>query len=496
MKRAHSLTILLILVVLLLPLTIDAQSIEDRVTEHTLSNGFKVLMLERHTAPTAALYILFKAGAVDEQSDSVGIAHVLEHMLFKGTETIGTTDFSAEKPLLDAIERIGSDLDRERARDGGADERRIAELETELAGLREKARQFILPNEYESYYTRHGARGFNAATSKDYTLYMVELPSNKIELWARLESDRLMNYVLREFYTERQAVLEERRLRVDTNPIGLLSERFLRAAFQVHPYGESIIGLPEDIMQLSVEKADRFYRRHYTPENGVIILVGDIDPDEIIPMLERYFGRIPPSKPARSSIAAEPVQREGRRVEVEFDAEPFIMIGYHKPALHHDDSYVFDMMSSILSGGRTSRLYRSLVQTGIALSANSFNGHPGERFGNLFMFTAAPRAPHTVEDVEEAINGEIERLKREPVTQEEFDRVLKQVDAAFIRALQSNRGMAYWLASSEATAGSWRYLLTWRDRIHEVTPDDVIRVARTYLRDENRTVGTLVKPER
>ncbi len=479
----------------LLPAALNAQSIEDRVTEYSLHNGFKVLMLERHSSPTVALYILFKAGAVDEAPDSVGIAHLLEHMLFKGTETIGTTNYSQEKRLLKEIDQTGTALDRERARGDGADEARVAELEGRLQELQEEAGRFIVRNEYEAWYTRHGAQGFNAATSKDYTLYMVELPSNKIELWALLESDRLKNYVLRDFYTERQAVLEERRLRVDTNPFGMLMERFLSTAFQVHPYGVSIIGLPSDINLLNKEKANRFYQDHYTPENGVIILVGDVYPDKTIPLLEKYFGDIPARKPTETAIAKEPAQRGERRIEVEFDAEPYVMIGYHKPTIPHKDNYVFDMISGILSFGRTSRLYKNIVEKGIAISAYSYNGHPGERHDNLFIFAGAPRTPHTAGELEEALYEEIERLKREPVEREEFDRVLNLVDASFVRALQSNSGMAYWLASSEATAGSWRYMLSWREQIHRVQPEDVMRVARTYLSEDNRTVAVIVKPD-
>jgi predicted Zn-dependent peptidase len=289
-------------------------------------------------------------------------------------------------------------------------------------------------------------------------------------------------------------VLEERRMRVDTNPMGTLSEEFLETAFQMHPYGESIIGYPEDIMLLNEEKANRFYGDHYTPENGVLILVGDVYPDKVLPMLERYFGNLPARKAIKTPIPTEPKQRRERRVEVAFDAEPFLMVGYHKPTIPHPDNYVFDMISGILSYGRTSRLYRALVETGIAVSAYSFNGHPGERYHNLFMFTGAPRSPNTTAELEQALYAEIERLKREPVAVEEFERVMKQVDAAFLRALQSNSGMAYWLASSEATAGSWRYLLTWREQIRRVSPEDVMRVARTYLTEENRTVGTIVKP--
>jgi predicted Zn-dependent peptidase len=494
MKSIALRMVTLLAALLLVPLALAAQSLEERVTEDRLRNGFKVLMIERHASPTVALYILFKAGAVDESDDATGIAHLLEHMLFKGTKTIGTTDYAREKELLDAIERVGTTLDEERAKGAGADAERVQSLERELEELQEKAHRYVIRNQYESYYTKHGAQGFNAATSKDYTLYMVELPSNKIELWALLESDRLQNYVLREFYTERRAVLEERRMRIDTNPVGKLGERFLETAFEVHPYGKSIIGYPEDILLLSEEKAHRFYRNHYTPENGVIILVGDVYPDTVLPMLERYFGALPARDAVHTAIPTEPTQRRERRIEVEFDAEPFLMIGYHKPTIPHRDNYVFDMISGILSFGRTSRLHRAVVETGIAVSAYSFNGHPGERFDNLFMFTGAPRAPHTTADLEKAMYAEIEKLKNEPVAEEELDRVMKQVDAAFVRALQSNSGMAYWLASSEATAGSWRYLLTWREEIRRVTPEDVMRAARTYLTAENRTVGTIVKP--
>ena len=416
-------------------------------------------------------------------------------MLFKGTDTIGTTDFQKEKILLQKIDRTGTALDAERAKGDGADAAIIEELEATLSELQEEANSFIIRNEYESWYTRHGAQGFNAATSKDYTLYMVELPSNKIELWAMLESDRLKNYVLRDFYTERQAVLEERRQRVDTNPRGSLSEAFLSEAFQVHPYGVSIIGFPSDINSLNKEKANRFFEKHYTPENGVIILVGDIYPEQTIPMLEKYFGSIPAKKPDTNKMAEEPRQEAERRVEVEFDAEPTVMIGYHKPALDDTDNVVFDMISGILSYGRTSRLYKNIVERGIALSAYGFNGHPGERYDNLFIFAGSPRAPHTSDELENAFYEEIERLKHEPVDKAEFERVLKLVDAAFVRALQSNSGMASWLASSEATTGSWRSMITWREEIRRVQPEDVMRVASTYFTENNRTVGTLVKTE-
>jgi len=231
-----------VILIFFFPLLIYAQSLEERVVEQQLDNGIRVIVIERHTIPTVALNILIKAGGIDEDDESRGVAHMLEHMLFKGTKTIGTSDYEREKPLLERIERVTEKLDAERLKNEGQDEELIGMLEASLTSLQEEHRGLIVPGQYESLYTRHGARGLNASTSRDYTLYTVSLPANKVELWALLESDRLKNNVLREFYTERNAVFEERRMRVDNNPHGLLSERFLQTAFADHPYGYPLIG--------------------------------------------------------------------------------------------------------------------------------------------------------------------------------------------------------------------------------------------------------------
>lgn len=229
----------------------SAQNLAERVVAHTYPNGLKLLMIERHTSPTVAPYILFKAGSVDESDDARGIAHMLEHMLFKGTKTVGTKDYEQEKAVLAEIDRIGDALDKERAKGHRADAEHITALEAELKAQQEAAKEWIVAGEYTEIYTQHGSTGFNAGTSVDYTIYTVALPSNKLELWAMLESDRLKNAVLREFYVEREAVKEERRMRVDTDPGGKLYEQFIAAAFTAHPYGMPIIGWPSDIAMLN-----------------------------------------------------------------------------------------------------------------------------------------------------------------------------------------------------------------------------------------------------
>lgn len=265
MKQIRSILILLLFFATTI---VSAQDLADRVVEHKFDNGLKLLMIERHTSPTVAPYILFKAGAVDESDDARGIAHMLEHMLFKGTKTIGTTDYEKEKVALAEIDKIGDALDKERSKGTKADESIIAELEGELNVKQEEAKQWVVSGEYTNIYTQHGSTGFNAGTSVDYTIYTVELPSNKLELWAMIESDRLKNAVLREFYVEREAVKEERRMAVDTRPGGKLYEQFIAAAFTAHPYGMPIIGWPSDIAMLNRKKQksfSKFIMRQTTP---------------------------------------------------------------------------------------------------------------------------------------------------------------------------------------------------------------------------------------
>ena len=486
---------LLILFILTFHGIASAQNLEDRVVEHTYPNGLKLLMIERHNSPTVAPYILFKAGSVDESNDARGIAHMLEHMLFKGTKTIGTTDYKKEKAVLAEIDKIGDALDKERAKGNSADSEKIAELEAALKTQQDAAKQWIVSGEYTEIYTQHGSTGFNAGTSVDYTIYTVELPSNKLELWAMLESDRLKNAVLRQFYVEREAVKEERRMVVDSRPGGKLYEQFMAAAFTAHPYGIPIIGFPSDIAMLNRNKAEAFFKIHYAPNNSVMVIVGDINTEKTIKLIDKYFGDIPSQPLPQEVTAKEPKQEGERRIEVEFDAEPQLMIGFHKPTIPHFDDYVLDMISAILSDGRTSRFYKNIVEESIAVSVDSINGYPGARYDNLFVISATPQSPNTTIDVESEIYEQLEKLKTEPVAEKEFKRILKQIDAGFIRGLSSNSGMAYQLAFYEGIANNWRYILEWRKKMYEITPDDIMRVAKKYFKKSNRTVATLVKKE-
>ncbi|NGZ10342.1 MAG: insulinase family protein [Nitrospira sp. LK70] len=493
--------VILSLILNLAPLFAGSPNLAERVIEHRLANGLTVLMVKRHQTPVVSINITFAVGGVNEQVGQTGLAHLYEHMAFKGTRLVGTTNYEKEKPILDEVALVGTELDQ-RQRDlvnkgdgATAEERALIEsLQKRLIELQAQAAQYVVGNEMALLYQRHGGVGLNASTGKDVTRYMISLPSNRLPLWAAIESDRMANPVLREFYKERGVVMEERRLRNDDSPNGLLFETFTSAAFRAHSYGVPTIGWGSDILSLTPAATEVFFKAHYGPDQATIALVGDINPKETITLIEQTFGKIPAAPPPPPLVTVEPEQRGERRVEVEFDAEPAIVIGYHKPALGHPDDDVFDVIDAVLSDGLTSRLHQTLVrEKRLAASAGSDANHPGVRAPNLFIFTATPLAPHTTAEVEAAIYEEIERLKREPVSSQELEKVLNNLDADLVRGLRSNSGLASQLALYQAVAGDWHYILTSRDKVAAVTAADVQRVAKQYFTRSNRTVAVLVK---
>ncbi len=475
----------------------------ERVVEHKLANGLTVLMVERHQAPVVSINMTFGVGGVNEQVGQTGLAHLYEHMAFKGTRTVGTKDYEKEKPILEELHRVGTELERRqrdlarRPADMPADPDEATAVDTlqkRFKELQEQAAQYVAGNEMALLYQRHGGVGLNASTGKDLTRYVISLPSNRLPLWAAIESDRMASPVLREFYKERGVVMEERRLRNDDSPTGLLYETFTSAAFRAHQYGVPTIGWESDILSLTPEATEAFFKTYYGPGRATIGIVGDIEPKAVIALIESTFGKIPAAPPPPQIVTVEPPQRGERRVEVEFDAEPSLAIGFHKPALGHPDDYVFDVIDELLTDGPTSRLYRKLVRDQrLAASVHSDANYPGVRSANLFVLSATPLAPHSTAEVEAALLAELERLKTEPVAPKELDRILNNLDADMVRALRSNSGLASQLALYQTVAEDWRYILKARDKIAAVTPADIQRVSTQYFTKANRTVATLVK---
>lgn len=470
-----------------------AATLSERVTEHTLDNGLTVLLAERHSSPTVSAYISFAVGSVDETSRQRGIAHMLEHMLFKGTKTLGTRDYTSEEPLLEKIEEIARQIDALKI-DADQHPKQLEQLRRQLVQLQEEHRQFVVKDEFARIYAEHGGVGYNAFTSKDQTSYLINLPANKLELWAAIESDRLKNAVFREFYTEREVVLEERYRAVEVNPARKLYENLLATAFQVHPYRHPIIGWQTDINFMTLEKIRTFFDNYYAPANMVITLVGSFDSTETLAMIERYFGSMPAGKKVPPITNIEPPQEGERRVRVTFDAEPRMMVGFHKPTLPHADDYVFDILTEALVGGRSSRLYQSLVVEKQLVTDISIFSAPGSRYDNLLTFSLLPRRDVSFTQLERALEEEIAQLLTEPLTQKDIDQARHQILTSLLRSMQSNSGLARMLSSYQILGG-WRYLLDYEEQLHKVTTADVSRVVSTYLHADNRVVAQLARGE-
>jgi predicted Zn-dependent peptidase len=468
-------------------------SLEGRVKEFTLRNGMKVLMMERHQSPTVALYIRFRVGAVDENLGMTGTAHLLEHMLFKGTKTLGTKNYAEEEKILTRIEYVAMALDAERAKGETGDPALRKHLEETLQELQKEHKKWVIKDEIESIYSENGAVGFNAMTSADSTTYVVNLPANRLELWARIESDRILNPVLREFYSERQVVMEERRQSIDSNPERKLIEQFLATAFIAHPYGRPIIGWPSDLAYLEKRATEQFFRTFYSPENTVLTLVGSLEIDSTLLLLRKYFERIPRQILPPPLRTREPEQMGERRIQVMADAKPQLIIGFHKPNPPDPDDAVFQVIDGLLTTGRTSRLYKKLVEEGkMAVEVSSAHGFPGERFPNLFVFFATPRHPHTPEELETQIYRVLEDLQTTLTPGPELEKVKKEIQTRFLRTLNSNSRLAYWLSYGQCLFGDWRFMEKRLQAIERVTAEDVRRVAQKYFRPKNRTVATLV----
>ena len=466
------------------------EGVIEQVTEFNLDNGMKFIVLENHDAPVISFVTYANVGGVDEPEGKTGVAHFLEHLAFKGTKKIGTTNYDSEAKILTELDNLFAEI--QVAKQVG-DKAKLIQLQEKFASTQLAASQYVKQNEYGEIVDTAGGVGLNAATSADYTSYFYSFPSNKLELWMSLESERFLQPVFREFYKEKQVILEERKLRTDNSPIGKTLEAFLDTAYVTHPYKRPVIGYEEDIKNLTREDVEKFFATYYAPNNLTVAIVGDVDPQEVEELAQIYFGRYK-SQTAPSQVeAVEPVQRETRNVTVNFPSQPWYLEGYHIPALNDPEYPIYEVISELLSSGRTSRLYQSLIeQQQVALTAQGFSGFPGDKYPTLMLFYALTTPGTDIDKLAIALRAEIDRLKTEPVTTEELKRVKTQLKASLVRALDSNMGMARVLAEYDAKTGSWRTIFEELEKIEAITPQDIQRAAQTTFTAENRTIGKLL----
>src|SRR3989442_8728599 len=467
-------------------------SFEKRITVRKLNNGLTVVLCERPEAPVFAFFTHVDAGSVQDPLGKTGLAHMFEHMAFKGTDKIGTTDCAAEKVALEKVEKAYAAYTEERDKSVGRNEQKLQELHKAWQDAVAEAQKYVKPNEFPQILESNGAEGLNAFTSEDETAYHYSLPENRLELWAYLESERFMHPVMREFYKERNVVIEERRMRTDSNPIGRLLEQFTTAAFQAHPYHRPTIGWMSDLNSFSATDARKFFDEYYIPSNMVVAVVGDVKATEALPVIEKYFGRLPTHTEPDETTTAEPPQNSERRVVLKERAQPLYLEGYHRPDYKAQDDAIFDAIADLMSNGRTSRLYRALVRDKkIAADSAGFTGLPGIKYPHLFAFYAFPLPGHTTQEVGDAIHVEIERLKKEDISDDELKMIKTRTKANLIRGLADNQGLATQLGTYQTRYGDWRELFRSVDRIDKVTKADIRRVANAIFVDTNRTVGVI-----
>jgi predicted Zn-dependent peptidase len=528
-----------------------AQQVEPEI--FTLPNGMKFLLVERHDQPnTIAAGWLAKVGSVNERPGITGISHFFEHMMFKGTDTIGTRDpqrdaaYRARQKLLrDRINELTWTVQYERFKQGEiadpwdpkndttelaalrADLRRLMDeqqgkagedvikrLEADLAKADEstpegkqradamrkelaavKAGQAkmatIVKDEFDQVYSKAGGTGMNAFTSYDLTFYFINVPSNKFELWAWMESDRLDGSVFREFYSERDVVHEERRLRTDSTPTGVFQEQFESMFWMASPYSWPVIGWPSDLNSYTMEEAMKYWETYYRPNNLVGIIVGDFNPAEVKPVIAKYFSRLEPGTQAPPPVVTlETEQRAEMRMQAEAEAQPQVEVRYHTVPFQHKDSYALDVMSSILNG-RTGRLYKTMVEgTEVASSASA--RQDSRKYAGAFSFAAETKGDATPEQLEKGWYAELEKLQKEAVPEQELQKVKNQAMADSYRRLQNNFFLMIQLAYAEAL-GDWSEINKESAKTQAVTAEDVKRVANAYFGKNNRSVATYVR---
>ncbi|MFN2385196.1 MAG: M16 family metallopeptidase [Thermoanaerobaculia bacterium] len=475
------------------------------VEEKTLSNGMRLLIVEREGEPTVAGGWVAHVGSANERPGITGISHLFEHMMFKGTPTLGTKDYKKDLAIIAEQERLRTEMRKEESKMRAAYRRgeiddlmkpenktaRLKELEKAFDKTIEEQRKVLVKNEFDRVYTDAGGSQMNAFTNEDMTGYFITVPSNKLELWMWMESERLLRPVFREFYAERDVVFEERRLRTESTPLGKFEESFGAMFWESHPYNWPVVGWPSDIPAITKAQADEYYGLFYSPQNITLILVGDLDPAQAVRQAERYFGRIRRGKnPVPEVVTLEVKQQAEKRMYAEAEANPQVDILWHTVPFGHKDSYPLQVLAQLLST-RTGRLYKGLV-LGSQVATQTFASQNSQKYAGAFNAGGEVKEGKKPEDVEKGIYAEIEKLQKEPVPAEELQKVKNNFAAAEYRRLASNFPILVQLIVNDGM-GDWREVNEAGPKVQAVTAADVQRVAKEYFTKENRAVAVYTR---
>lgn len=493
MSKRLSLMLAVTLLLSSLTMAADFSSIKNRVSEYTLDNGLKFILIEDHSVPIASFFTYVNAGASDERIGIWGISHLLEHMAFKGTSEVGTTDIKAERKLFAKMDAVFAQIKLERTQPV-PDESKLKTLQEELERLKEEAGKYVTTNEFGTILKRNGGVGLNAFTSNDQTVYFFSLPSNRIELWAYLESSRYADPVLREFYKEREVVKEERRVRTDNSPVGKLIEEVVALAFKDHPYHMSVIGPMSNIDAITRQDAAAYFRKNYHAGNMVIGVAGDVSMDELKKIARKYFSKIPSGKRNSRLETVEPKQLGEKTLTIYEDSQPWLVLGYRSPDSRHEDFLKFSILDNLFTSGRTSRLQKRLVvREKKALGLGSFAGFPGDKYPGLYLVLALPNSGSSTQDLLDVIDEEIELLKTDLVSPEELASAKKRLKVSLMRAMGNDQGLLMAMLTAEMVQGSWQKAFADYGRVDGITAEEIRDLVRTYLVADQRVVTRIEK---
>lgn len=483
------------------PATTSAAAAKVPVESFTLENGMRFLLVRKPELTTVTAGWVAHVGSANERPGITGLTHLFEHMMFKGSRTIGTTNIERDLEIIAEQEQLQEQIralyakQQERWRlgeiedpwDPAARPPELIELEKKFQALVDEQRALMVKDEFDKVYTEAGGSGMNAFTNTDMTVYFITVPANKLELWFWMESDRLYHLVPREFYSERDVVMEERRLRTESTPTGKFDEQFESLVWQSHPYGWPVVGWPSDLRMISKPQAEEYYETFYSPSNITVAMVGNFDTAEVKALARKYFGRVTERAPRPPPVVTEEMpQLAEQRMVAECDCQPQVQVAYQTVPFMHKDSYALEVLAGLMNG-RTGRLYKQLVlEDGIAASASS--GQESRKWAGVFSFSAETKGEATPEQLEQAWYAEVRRIQEEPIPAEELQKVKNQIAADAFRRLENPFFLMVQLLYYEGL-GDWRYLDGWAERTLAVTAEDVQRVAKQYLTKENRTVG-------
>jgi len=489
MKRVLWLVLLFSLVICL-PAD-NFQKFKSKVVRYQLSNGATLLVLEKHDVPIVHCITVAKVGSVNEEPSKTGIAHILEHMAFKGTKTIGTSNYPEEQKLNNEADQIFARILE--ARKANASHEVIESLQKQLDAKNEEVAKYVIPNEFPEIIQRNGGTNLNAGTAMDMTIYQISYPSNRLELWMAMETDRFTNPIFREFYKERDVIIEEKRMRYDNSPQGKLISDISDKAFTVHPYKHPTIGYQEDLESITRNDVYDFFNKYYGSANLVFAIYGDVTAIEVKAMAEKYLGTIPRRTPVNDITVVEPTQTEERSFTLEENAQPMFFQAYHVPSETNGESPALDALVDILGQSQTSRLSKSLVEEKkVSVGAFAFKGYPGSKYPNLLLIGAVPSPGHTVQECKDAIEIEINKMKTEPVSKIELQGYQKRAQLGNVQRLNSGIYLAMQLAYYQALQGDFGELFNEFNKTKTVKPEQIQKAAKKYLIDSNKTTAELV----